>query len=159
VRATVNRAVYPATVAETSTQSIRVEASPAAVMSAIADFAAYPSWAASVKRCQVVAPGCGGRAERVRFLVENGPVKDDYELAYVWSGDKAVEWSLVRGQMQKEQRGSYQLRADAGGTEVTYSLAIEPAIPMLGLLKRKVQKVILDTALKELKKHVEANRG
>ncbi|MCU1688552.1 MAG: Polyketide cyclase / dehydrase family protein [Jatrophihabitantaceae bacterium] len=142
--------------ADTSTQSIRVEASPAAVMSVIADFAAYPSWAASVKRCQVVAAGPDGRAERVRFLVENGPVKDDYELAYVWTGDDAVEWSLVRGQMQKAQKGSYRLRGDAGGTEVVYSLAIEPAIPMLGLLKRKVQKVILDTALKELKKHVEA---
>lgn len=128
-------------------------------MAAIADFAAYPTWAASVKRCEVVAQGPDGRAERVRFLVENGPVKDDYELAYRWLGDAAVEWSLVRGQMQKSQHGSYRLLESAGGTEATYTLAIEPAIPMLGLLKRKVQKVILDTALKELKRHVEAQHG
>ena len=70
-----------------------------------------------------------------------------------------VEWTLVRGQMQKQQPGSYRLAPEGDGTRVTYTLAIEPAIPMLGLLKRKVQKVILDTALKELKKHVEARRG
>ncbi len=143
----------------TSTESIHVQAGPAAVMAVIADFAAYPTWAASVKRCQVQSTGADGRAERVRFLVENGPVKDDYELAYVWSGDDAVEWTLVRGQMQKQQHGSYRLAPEGDGTRVTYTLAIEPAIPMLGLLKRKVQKVILDTALKELKKHVEARRG
>jgi hypothetical protein len=155
----VGTSVYPAVVAETSTQSIRVDAAPAEVMTAIADFAGYPTWAASVKRCEVLAEGPDGRAERVRFLIENGPVRDDYELAYKWHGDEAVEWTLVRGQMQKAQQGSYRLRADASGTHVTYTLAIEPAIPMLGMMKRKVQKVILDTALKELKKHVEARRG
>ena len=46
--------------------------------------------------------------------------------------------------------------ADAGGaTEVTYAITIDLAIPMLGLIKRRAEKVILDTALKELKKRVE----
>jgi len=40
-------------------------------------------------------------------------------------------------------------------TEVTYQLAVDLVIPMLGLLKRKAEKVIMDTALKELKKRVE----
>ncbi|MEP7021528.1 MAG: cyclase, partial [Pseudonocardiales bacterium] len=30
------------------------------------------------------------------------------------------------------------------------------AIPMLGLLKRKAERVVMDTALKELKKRVES---
>jgi len=62
----------------------------------------------------------------------------------------------VRGQMQKSQRGSYDLRAVGEQTEVTYNLAVDLAIPMLGMLKRKAEKVIMDTALKELKKRVEA---
>ena len=44
----------------------------------------------------------------------------------------------------------------AGSTEVTYSLAVDLAIPMLGLLKRKLEKMVMDTALKELKKRVES---
>ena len=35
-------------------------------------------------------------------------------------------------------------------------MSVDVKIPMLGLLKRKAEKVIIDTALKELKKHVEA---
>jgi len=38
---------------------------------------------------------------------------------------------------------------------VTYRLAVDVKIPMLGMLKRKAEKVIIDTALKELKKRVE----
>ena len=39
---------------------------------------------------------------------------------------------------------------------MTYRLAVDVKIPMIGLLKRKAEKVIVDTALKELKKRVEA---
>ena len=44
----------------------------------------------------------------------------------------------------------------AGSTEVTYRLAVDIAIPMIGMLKRKAEKLITDTALKELKKRVES---
>jgi len=39
---------------------------------------------------------------------------------------------------------------------VTYNLTVDLTIPMLGMLKRKAEKVIMDTALKELKKRVES---
>ena len=39
---------------------------------------------------------------------------------------------------------------------MTYSLAVELAIGMLGMFKRKAEKMIMDTALKELKRRVEA---
>jgi len=142
--------------ADESTQSIPIEAAPADVMAVIADFASYPQWAGSVKSATVVAVGTDGRAERVAFKIDAGAIRDEYELAYQWSGDARVSWVLVRGQMQKSQRGSYDLRAVGEQTEVTYNLAVDLAIPMLGMLKRKAEKVIMDTALKELKKRVEA---
>jgi ribosome-associated toxin RatA of RatAB toxin-antitoxin module len=141
--------------ADQSTQSITVNAQPAAVMAVIADFAAYPHWAGSVKSAVVTAEGPDGRPEKVAFKIDAGAIRDEYELAYSWDGDREVSWTLVRGQMQKSQRGSYRLAPTAGGTEVTYSLTVDLAIPMLGMLKRKAEKVIMDTALKELKKRAE----
>ena len=141
--------------ADQSTQSIVIAAPPAAIMAVIADFPAYPQWAASVKAAEVVSTDPDGRAEQVRFVLDAGVVKDDYVLAYEWSGDDRVEWRLVRGQMQKSQQGSYVLAPRGSGTEVTYHLAVDLAIPMLGMFKRKAEKVIMDTALKELKKRVE----
>jgi ribosome-associated toxin RatA of RatAB toxin-antitoxin module len=145
--------------ADQSTQSITIDAAPAAIMAVIADFAAYPEWAGSVKSAEVVEDGPGGRAKRVSFVLDAGVVKDQYELEYIWTGDQRVEWNLVKGQMQKMQHGTYSLRPltpQRDSTEVTYSLTIDLAIPMLGMLKRKAERVIMDTALKELKKRVEA---
>ena len=38
---------------------------------------------------------------------------------------------------------------------MTYRLTVDLKIPMLGMLQRKAEKVIIDTALKELKKRGE----
>ena len=142
--------------ADQSTQSIVIDAPAAAVMAVIADFPAYPSWVSAAKQVEVLEPGPDGRARQVHFVLDAGAVKDDYVLDYTWDGDRRVDWTLVRGQMQKKQDGSYVLAESAGSTTVTYTIAIDLTIPMLGLIKRKAEKVILDTALKELKKRVEA---
>ncbi|GAA4751400.1 SRPBCC family protein [Modestobacter marinus] len=141
--------------ADQSTQSIVIDASAAEVMAVIADFPAYPSWVAAAKQVDVLETGADGRARRVHFVLDAGAVQDDYVLAYTWDGDRRVDWTLVQGQMQKQQDGSYSLAEAGGRTTVTYSITIDLSIPMLGMIKRKAEKVILDTALKELKKRVE----
>ena len=55
----------------------------------------------------------------------------------------------------KSQQGSYVLDDVGGPTEVTYRLAVDLNIPVLGMLKRRAEKMIIDTALKGLKKRVE----
>ena len=141
--------------ADQSTQSITIDAPAAEVMAVIADFPSYPQWVGAAKKVEVVESAADGRARRVHFVLDAGAIKDDYLLDYVWDGDRKVSWNLVKGQMQKRQEGSYTLTETAGGTEVTYAITIDLSIPMLGMIKRKAEKVILDTALKELKKRVE----
>ncbi len=144
---------------EESTQSITIDADPAQVMAVIADFPNYPVWTGSVKKAEVLEVGADGRARRVAFSLDAGILRDQYELAYVWTGDEKVEWNLTSGQMMRAQHGTYVLRpAAGGGTDVTYSLTVDLAIPMLGLLKRKAERVVMDTALKELKRRVEGLR-
>ena len=142
--------------AEQTTSSIVVNAEPADVMAVIADFDSYPEWAQGVKKADVVKAG-DGRAEQVYFELDASPIKDQYTLEYDWDGDRSVRWWLVQGKMLKGMDGAYELeeRGD-GSTEVTYRLAVEISIPMIGMLKRKAEKVIIDTALKGLKKRVES---
>ena len=66
-----------------------------------------------------------------------------------------MSWTLVKGQIQKAQNGSYALSGPPAPTTVTYSLAVDLNIPMIGMLRRKAEKVIIDTALKGLKRRVE----
>jgi Polyketide cyclase / dehydrase and lipid transport len=146
--------------ADKSTQSIVINAGPKAIMDVIADFAAYPQWTGAVKEAEVIVAGVGDRAERVRFSLDAGLVKDEYVLEYVWSVDGlTVAWELVEGQIQKAQHGSYVLQPVGQATNVTYSLTVDLAIPMIGVIKRKAEKIIMDTALKELKRRVEAQPG
>jgi uncharacterized membrane protein len=143
--------------AAATTSSIDIAAPPERVMAVIADFESYPEWAEQVKSVEVLEPGDAGPPARVRFTMDAGPIKDSYTLDYTWATDgRAVSWTLVKGQMQKAQDGSYTLTDGAAGTTVTYSLAVDLNIPMIGMLRRKAEKVIIDTALKGLKRRVES---
>ncbi|GAB3666872.1 SRPBCC family protein [Nocardioides korecus] len=142
---------------EQTTSSIQIDAGPAEVMAVIADFPAYPEWAQGMKEARVLDTAPDGRAQRVHFELEASPIKDSYVLAYDWHGDSSVTWHLVEGKMLKAMTGAYELRPAAdGATEVTYRLAVDLSIPMIGMLRRKAEKVIIDTALKGLKKRVES---
>jgi ribosome-associated toxin RatA of RatAB toxin-antitoxin module len=144
-------------VADQTTSSIVVDASPAQVMAVIADFPAYPTWAKGVTVADVVSEFPDGRAEQVFFTLDVSPIKDEYTLEYVWSGDDRVTWTLVEGKMLRALDGAYILTdLGNGSTDVTYRLALDVAIPLIGMLKRKGEKILIDAALKGLKKRVES---
>ena len=139
--------------------SIVIDAAPGAVLDVIADFGDYPKWATEVKSATVLSEEGDGWADQVEFTLDAGAIKDTYVLDYEWDvvedGTGVVSWSLVSAQVLKAMNGSYTLAAKGAGTDVTYRLAVDLTIPMLGMLKRKAEKVIVDTALRELKKRVE----
>ncbi|MGI8576370.1 MAG: SRPBCC family protein [Nocardioidaceae bacterium] len=139
-----------------TTSSILIAADPATVMGVIADFDSYPEWAKGVKSATVSSAYDDGRAERVAFVLDAAPIKDQYTLAYEWDDNTHVSWSLVEATMLKAMEGSYSLASDGDATQVTYQLSVDLTIPMIGMLKRKGEKVIIDTALKGLQRRVEA---
>jgi ribosome-associated toxin RatA of RatAB toxin-antitoxin module len=147
--------------AEHTSSSITIDAAPAEVMGVISDFIRYPEWTGEVKEAEVLATDAEGRAEQVRLVLDAGAIKDDHTLAYTWHGTNEVSWTLVKSQMLRAIDGSYRLSPVGGGdrTEVTYQLTVDVKIPMLGMIKRKAEKVIIDRALAGLKKRVESGAG
>jgi len=144
-----------------TSSDIVIEAPPRRIMDVIADFGQYPVWATGVTTADVVSSHGDGRAERVHFVLEASPIRDEYDLGYIWDADSSVSWTLVeKGSMLTSMDGAYVLEpSDGAGTKVTYQLEVNISIPLLGMLKRKAEKVIVDTALKGLKKRVEADGG
>ena len=136
--------------------SIRIAASPPDVMAVIADFEAYPEWNDEVKLVEILSVyEDTEQPAEVRFVLDAGAIKDDYVLEYDWVADNELRWHLVRGEMLKAMDGTYLLTPDGDGTDVLYRLAVGLQIPMIGLIKRKAEKVIVDRALKGLKERVE----
>jgi ribosome-associated toxin RatA of RatAB toxin-antitoxin module len=145
--------------ADTSTQSIVIDAQPARIAEVICDFPKYPDWVSAVKSVEIVEEYEDGYASQVRFVIDAGVLADEYTLAYEYSEDiSRIEWHLVApSKMQKAQSGSYDIVPNDDGTStVTYALTVDLAVPMLGMFKRKAEKMIMDTALRDLKRRVES---
>lgn len=150
--------------AERTESSILIPAPPHEVLEVISDFEHYPEWA-DFKSVEVLSENEGGWAQEVEFSIEAGIIRDTYVLDYDWqfteSGEGQVSWDLVRAGSLKAMTGSYALTAvdmdgapDGIGTEVLYQLQVDVKIPMLGAMKRKAEKMIVDTALKSLSERV-----
>jgi hypothetical protein len=145
--------------ADRTTSSIVIEMPRKDVMAVIADFGAYPEWATGVRSAEVLSLDDDGRAGTVRFTLDAGVIRDSYVLGYDWDGDAWVRWNLAEaGSMISEMSGGYELADRQDGTEVTYELAVGIRVPMIGMLKRRAERAIIDTALKGLKSRAETIR-
>ncbi|GAA1746819.1 SRPBCC family protein [Nostocoides vanveenii] len=146
--------------ADSTESSIVINAEPGAVLDVIADLEAYPEWTGEIKNVTILAEEGDGWPDRVEMTMDAGVIKDTYVLDYEWDvtedGTGQVSWTLVEASVLKAMDGAYTLAAVAEGTLVEYRLLVDLKIPVLGMLKRKAEKVIIETALKELKKRVES---
>lgn len=144
--------------ADQTVSSIVIDAPADRIMGVIADLAAYPQWSDGIASVTVLSVyEDDGRPADARFVLDSGAIKDTYELEYDWDGDTKVTWTLTKGDMLTAMDGSYELVPTGDGiTTVHYRLSVDVKIPMIGMIKRKAEKVIVDTALKGLKKRVES---
>ena len=147
--------------ADRTESSIVIDAAPAQIMAVVADLPAYPQWSDGVKSVEVLTEYEDGRPADARFVVDSGPIKDTYELEYDWADDQLfVTWTLTSGTLLKAMDGSYRLSDNEDGTTaVVYQLSVDSSIPMIGLIKRKAEKFIVDSALRGLKERVESGAG
>ncbi len=142
---------------ERTSGEITISASAAAVMQVIADLRAYPEWSEGIDEVEVLDSFPDGRPQRARFSFNPGPIADTFVLEYEWDGDSSVSWVLTEGTLVKAQEGRYTLAVeDSGAVLVTYELAVELSIPMIGKIRARAEKMIVKTALVGLKNRVES---
>ncbi|GFG84691.1 SRPBCC family protein [Mycolicibacter algericus] len=142
--------------ADKTAQTIFIEADPDTVMKVIADIGAYPEWVSEYTEAEVLETDSDGYPKQARLVLDAAVLKDTMVLAYDWPQDRrSVRWSLVSSSLLKALDGEYRLAPKGSGTEVVYELSVDLLIPMIGLLKRKAERRLTDTALKDLKKRAE----
>lgn len=142
--------------ADKTNQTLYIDADPAEVMKAIADIEAYPDWINEYKEVEVLEADDEGYPKKARMLMDAGIFKDTLIMNYQWPADReSLSWELESSSLLKSLEGSYSLAPKDSGTDVTYELAVDLAIPMIGMLKRKAERRLIDGALKDLKKRVE----
>ena len=145
--------------AEQTEGSVEIEATPARVMEIITHFEAYPEWAQGVKKTRVIGQDSKGRPSEVSFEVGMMGIGAAYTLKYRYRAANAgLTWTSMdaSGAVQSVE-GEYALHsAGRGRTNVTFRTTLEPAVNLGGLVRRQVERTIINSALGGLKKRVEA---
>lgn len=142
--------------ADKTAQTIYIDADPRTVMDVIADIAAYPEWVSEYTDAEVLETDDRGNPRVARLVLEATVLNDTMVLEYDWPADRnSVRWSLVSSSLLKALEGRYTLKPKGTGTDVTYELSVDLRVPMIGLLKRKAERRLTETALKDLKNRAE----
>lgn len=142
--------------AERTEGSIEIEASPGEIMEVITDFDAYPDWAEGIRSAEVADRDGEGRPTEVAFGFSAMGLDATYTLRYEYQGETGIRWTTKEASgAVKDIQGEYRLEGLDGDTEVTYRLAVEPAIKVPGFLRRRAERQALQAGLDGLKKRVE----
>lgn len=142
---------------EFSSSTISIDAPIAEVGATLFAVASYPDWSTSFKKVDVLETDGEGRALKAKLTVDAGPVKDVVTLVFDWSAAPSkVTFSLEDANLLTKMDGAYLLKSlDADTTSVTYELSVGLSMPIPAMMITKQEKSTIDSALKQLKEHLE----
>ena len=140
-----------------SSSTISIDAPIAEVGATLFAVASYPEWSASFKKAEVLETDEQGRALKAKLTIDAGPVKDVVTLVFDWtSAPSKVTFSLEDANLLTKMDGAYLLKSiDADTTSVTYELSVGLSMPIPAMMITKQEKSTIDSALKQLKEHLE----
>lgn len=142
--------------AESTVQSIEVDASPSDVFSVAADIESYPDWANGIKQVEVLEHDAEGRPLRAAFVLEAFVKEVAYELVYSYEEPHRISWVADPSPDIEMLEGSYSFtETDDGSTDVVYAFTVSPAFKVPGFIRRQAEKQIVTTALRGLRARVQ----
>lgn len=146
--------------ADEARESIHIEASPDRCYAVAIDFDRYPEWATDVKQVEILDRDAEGRGTRVRYEISALGKAIGYVLHYDYAdAPGGFSWVLEKADVLRRLDGAYRFDAADGGTEVGYVLTVDVTLPLPGFMKKAAAGMIVDNAMKQLKRYVEAGGG
>ncbi|MCW2691282.1 MAG: cyclase [Mycobacterium sp.] len=130
-----------------------IEAPPEAILDAIADVEAIPSWSSVHRHAEVLDTYADGRPHHVKVTVKVMGIVDQEVLEYHW-GPNWVVWDAERTAQQHAQHVEYNLRREGDGTRVRFDITLEPAAPLPNFLIKRAKKTVLLAATEGLRQRV-----
>jgi hypothetical protein len=145
--------------AEHANERIHIDASGEDCLAVVLDFESYPSWARDLKQVTINERDAEGRGRLVEYRAAAMGQSFKYVLAYDYANlPESFSWVLDSGEKLRQLDGTYRFEPEDGGTRVHYDLVVDLSIPLPGIIKRRAAGMIMGTALRELKKAVEAKQ-
>jgi uncharacterized membrane protein len=145
--------------AKRAEQSAEVGASAELCFETITDYETVPEWQRAVKKVEVLERDGDGRGKVVEFHVDLAVRKLRYVLDYAYEAPTRISWDFVEGDFAKDIGGEFRLEPDGGGTLATYSVTVEPAVPVPGFLARRLEREMMKRSVEDLKREAERRAG
>ncbi|MCX2928722.1 SRPBCC family protein [Mycobacterium sp. CVI_P3] len=136
-----------------ASREIVIDAPPEAVLDALADVEAVPTWSSIHKHARVVDRYDNGRPRRVEVTVKLLGLVDHEILEYHWGRDWVV-FDADRTAQQHDQHVEYTLRREGDATRVRFDITLEPSAPLPHFLVKRAKKTVLEAATEGLRRRV-----
>jgi hypothetical protein len=134
------------------------DASPEAILDALADIEEVPSWSTLHRHAEVLDRHPDGRPHHVKATLKIMGVTEKELLEYHWGPDWVV-WDAEDTFQQRGQHGEYNLTREGDETRVRFDLIIDLAAPLPRFLVKRAKKIVLDVAIDRLRCRVTRNHG
>jgi hypothetical protein len=134
------------------------DASPEAILDALAAIEEVPSWSTLHRHAEVLDRHPDGRPHHVKATLKIMGVTEKELLEYHWGPDWVV-WDAEDTFQQRGQHGEYNLTREGDETRVRFDLIIDLAAPLPRFLVKRAKKIVLDVAIDRLRCRVTRNHG
>jgi uncharacterized protein YndB with AHSA1/START domain len=140
-------------VAVRGSREIVIDAAPEAILEALADVEAVPTWSSVHRRAHVVDRYDDGRPHHVKVTVKILGLVDHEMLEYHWGRDWLV-WDADSTAQQHAQHVEYTLHPEGDKTRVRFDITMEPSAPLPEFLVKRAKKTVLQAATEGLRAYI-----
>lgn len=139
-------------------REVEVEAGACDCFRVLTDYERMPEWHSRVRRCRVLSRDSEGRGRDIEFEIDAKVRTVRYRLRHRYEGCHLVAGEYLGGDFESFE-GEYRFEEAGGRTLVTFSLRIDPGLPVPGRVARMLNEAVMGRALSDLKQRVEELYG
>ena len=141
-----------------ASRELMFDASPEAILDALADIEDVPSWSTVHRQAEILDRHPDGRPHHVKTTLKLMGVTDKEVLEYHWGPDWVV-WDAEDTFQQRAQHGEYNLTRVGDQTRVRFDITVDVAAPIPRFLMKRAKKIVLEVAVDRLRCLVTRNHG
>jgi len=137
-----------------ASREVVFEATPEAILDALADIDSVPTWSSVHKHAEVVDRHPDGKPRHVKATFKIMGITDREVLEYHW-GPRWMVWDAKDTFQQRGQHVEYNLTPEGEEkTRVRFDIILDLGAPIPEFLIKRAKKIVLDVATESLRKQV-----
>jgi coenzyme Q-binding protein COQ10 len=136
--------------------AVELDATPDEVFEVLSDYERLPGWQGPLKSCRVLSRDAEGLGLEVEYVVDAKLREVRYVLEHSYERPHRIGSSYVEGDFASMDGGWVLEERPGGGCRAELTLAIDPGLPIPGLMRRKINEQVLKRSVEDLRKRLAA---